>query len=70
MKAVADLNLDRFMGDWYVLADIETPFDRKAVAPLETYKQAPGGVVETTYSYREGSSDGPLRERKDRKSVV
>lgn len=63
MKTVADLNLTRFMGDWHVLADIETPFDRNAVAPLETYKLAPGDVVETTYSYREGSPDGPLRER-------
>ena len=51
------------MGDWHVLADIATPFDRNAVNPLETYKLAPGGVVETTYSYREGSPDGPLRER-------
>ena len=63
MNTVADLNLTRFMGDWHVLADIATPFDRNAVKPLETYKLAPGGVVETTYSYREGSPEGPLRER-------
>lgn len=63
MDTVADLDLTRFMGDWHVLADIATPFDRNAVEPLETYKLAPGGVVETTYSYREGSPDGPLRER-------
>jgi apolipoprotein D and lipocalin family protein len=63
MNTVADLNLTRFMGDWHVLADIETPFDRNAVEPLESYKLAPGGVVETTYSYREGTTDGALRER-------
>ena len=63
MNTVANLDLTRFMGDWHVLADIETPFDRNAVEPLETYKLAPGGVVETTYSYREGSPEGPLRER-------
>ena len=63
MKTVADLNLTRFMGEWHVLADIETPFDRNAVMPLESYRLAPGGVVETTYSYREGTPEGPLRER-------
>ena len=63
MKTVADLDLNRFMGDWHVLADIATPFDRNAVAPLESYALSSDLVVDTTYSYREGYAEGPLRER-------
>ena len=61
MQAVDNLELNRFMGDWHVLADIATPFDRNAVMPLEHYRLNNGNVVETIYQYREGTAEGPLR---------
>lgn len=63
METVENLDLDRFMGQWHVLADISTPFDRDAFAPLETYQRVDDNVVETIYSYREGAASGPIRER-------
>lgn len=63
METVENLDLDRFMGQWHVLADISTPFDRDAFAPLETYRRVDDKVVETIYSYREGTASGPVRER-------
>ena len=63
MQAVDNLELNRFMGDWHVLADIATPFDRNAVMPLERYRLNNDNVVETIYQYREGTAEGPLRER-------
>ena len=63
MQAVDNLELNRFMGDWHVLADIATPFDRNAIMPLERYRLNDDNVVETIYQYREGTAEGPLRER-------
>lgn len=63
MDTVENLDLNRFMGQWHVLADVATPFDRDAFDPLETYRMKGDGVVETVYSYREDSASGPLRER-------
>ena len=63
METVENLDLDRFMGQWHVLADISTPFDRDAFVPLESYTRVGQNIVETVYSYREGNSTGPLRER-------
>jgi apolipoprotein D and lipocalin family protein len=63
MQAVDNLELNRFMGDWHVLADIATPFDRNAVMPLERYRLNDDKVVETIYQYREGTVEGPVRER-------
>ena len=63
METVENLDLDRFMGQWHVLADISTPFDRDAFVPLESYTRVGQNIVETVYSYREGKATGPLRER-------
>ena len=63
METVEKLDLDRFMGQWHVLADISTPFDRDAFVPLESYTRVGQNIVETVYSYREGNATGPLRER-------
>ena len=63
METVENLDLDRFMGQWHVLADISTPFDRDAFVPLESYTRVGQNIVETVYSYREGNATGPLRER-------
>ena len=63
METVENLDLDRFMGQWHVLADISTPFDRDAFGPLESYTRVGQNIVETVYSYREGNATGPLRER-------
>jgi len=63
MKVIDQLDLPRFMGDWHVLADIATPFDRNAVLPLERYKLVDDNIVETIYQYHDGSPEGPIRER-------
>ena len=37
INTVNELELQRFMGDWYVLADVATPFDKDAYEPTEHY---------------------------------
>jgi apolipoprotein D and lipocalin family protein len=59
------VDIVRFMGDWYVLASIpiDFPFFSEAGAHngLESYVLRDDGVIETTYTYRDGGFDGKLR---------
>jgi len=59
------VDLERFMGDWYVLASIpiDLPFVSEAESynGVESYRLTEDGVIETTYTFRDGSFDGPLR---------
>jgi len=63
ITTVEKLEIERFMGDWYVLADIATPFDKDAYAPTEHYVLKPDGLVETTYRYQKGNATGDFKSR-------
>ena len=63
ITTVEKLEIERFMGDWYVLADIATPFDKDAYAPTEHYVLKPDGMVETTYRYQKGNATGDFKSR-------
>ena len=58
---VARVDLQRFMGDWYVIASIPTPFETGAHNAVESYRRDTDGSIATTFTYREGAFDG--RER-------
>ncbi len=45
------VDLERFMGDWFVIASIPTFIEKRAVDALETYELAPDGRVLTTFSF-------------------
>ena len=53
------------MGDWYVLAHIpiDLPFASEAGAynGIESYQLGEDGIIETTYRFRDGGFDGPLK---------
>jgi len=57
------VDLNRFMGDWYVIGfiPISIPFfsEEGAHNGLESYRLTDQGVIETTYTFREGGFDGP-----------
>jgi len=63
ITTVEKLDIERFMGDWYVLADIATPFDKDAYAPTEHYVLKSDGMVETTYRYQKGNATGDFKSR-------
>jgi apolipoprotein D and lipocalin family protein len=58
METVAFVDLDRFMGDWYVIASIPTPFEKNAFDAVERYERR-DDYIDTTFTYRKGSHDGP-----------
>ena len=58
MPVVDSVDLDRFMGDWYVIANIPTYFEKNAYNPLESYRLDEDGSIATTFSFNAGSFDG------------
>ncbi|MFC5524340.1 lipocalin family protein [Rhodanobacter ginsengisoli] len=61
IKPVAHVDLPRFMGDWYVIATIPTRFEKHAYNALETYSLTPDGQVATSFHFRDGSFDQPVK---------
>lgn len=61
LVTVAHVDLPRFMGDWYVIANIPTFIEKGAHNAIESYRLAPDGTIETTFSFRAGSFAGPVK---------
>lgn len=55
------VDLPRFMGDWYVIANIPTFIEKGAHNAVESYRLNPDGTIATTFTYRQDSFDGPLK---------
>jgi len=56
------VDLDRFMGAWYVIAHIPPSATADSYNSIERYEQVEPGVIRTIFTYREGGFDGE-RER-------
>ena len=54
------VDLDRFMGDWYVVAATPTFIDPRAVDAVESYRREADGTIETTYVFRDTGFGSPL----------
>lgn len=62
LPTAPNVNLQRFMGDWYVIAHIPTPIEKEAFNAIERYDLAPDGTIATTFTFRKGAFDGPARK--------
>ena len=70
IRTVNALDLERFMGDWYVVANIPTMFEKDAYNAIETYRLAADGTVETTFRFNKGAFDGPLKTYRSRAYIL
>lgn len=70
LALAADVDLDRFMGDWYVIAAIPTVFERNAFNPMDSYRLDADGSVATTFSFNDGAFDGARKHYASRGFVV
>lgn len=61
IRIATAVDLERFMGDWYVIANIPTWIERDAYNAMESYRLAQDGTVATTFSFRRGSFEGELK---------
>ena len=62
MATVDYVDIDRFMGDWYVVANIPTFLEKGAHNAVETYAMNEDGSIATTFTFRDGGFDGELKE--------
>ena len=53
------VELERFMGDWYVIANIPTSPEKGAHNAVESYRLDADGTIATTFTFRDGAFDGP-----------
>jgi apolipoprotein D and lipocalin family protein len=58
LAVVPSVDLARFMGDWYVIASIPTFIEKEAHNAVESYRLAPDGTIDTTFTFRAGGFDG------------
>jgi apolipoprotein D and lipocalin family protein len=62
IKTVDYVDLNRFMGKWYVIANIPTFIEKDAFNAVEHYQMDKDGTIATTFRFNKGSLDGPLKE--------
>ncbi|CAM5785651.1 lipocalin family protein [Rhizobacter sp. Root404] len=58
---VAKVDIPRFMGDWYVIANIPTFLEKGAHNAKDSYTLAPDGTIPTTFSFNADGFDGPRK---------
>jgi apolipoprotein D and lipocalin family protein len=61
IRTATAVDLERFMGDWYVIANIPTFIETNAYNAMESYRLAEDGTVATTFTFREGGFEGPRK---------
>ncbi len=52
------VDIERFMGDWYVIASIPTFLEKDIYNATETYRLDDDGTIDTTFAFRKGSFEG------------
>ena len=70
IPTVKALDIERFMGDWYVIASIPTVFEKNAFNAVESYRRNEDGTVETTFRFNKGGFDGPAKVYQSRAFVL
>ena len=58
IKTADQVDLERFMGDWYVIANIPTFIETGAHNAVESYRMNKDGSIATTFTFRKDSFDG------------
>tara|TARA_B100001769_G_scaffold250101_1_gene222866 strand:- start:716 stop:1180 length:465 start_codon:yes stop_codon:yes gene_type:complete len=58
IETVEKVDLNRFMGEWYVIAHIPTFIEKNAFNAVESYMLNDDGTIATTFTFNEGSFDG------------
>ncbi len=61
LATVDYVDLDRFMGDWYVIANIPTFVEKGAHNALESYAMNEDGSIGTTFTFHKDGFDGELK---------
>jgi apolipoprotein D and lipocalin family protein len=70
IKTVSEVNLQKFMGPWYVIGHIPTFIEKNAFNAIESYELNQDGTIGTTFAFNEGALTGPLKTYKPKGFVI
>jgi len=70
LKTVDKVDINRFMGAWYVIACIPTFIETDSYNGVENYTLDPDGTINTVFTFRKGGFDGPLKRYNPRGFIV
>ena len=62
LPTVDYVDLERFMGDWYVIANIPTFLEKEAHNAVESYRLDDDGTIATTFTFRKGAFNSERKE--------
>ena len=62
LVTVTAVDLKRYMGDWYVIANIPTFIEKGAHNAVESYRLDADGTIAVTFTFRDGAFDGPPKK--------
>ena len=58
VETVEYVDINRFMGDWYVIAAIPTFIETESYNAVESYRLDDDGTIDTTFTFLKGGFDG------------
>ena len=58
LRTEAFVDLNRFVGDWYVIANIPTLIETDAYNAIESYAKPVDGKIATTFTFNKGGFNG------------
>ncbi len=61
IPTVDHVEIERFMGDWYVIANIPTFIEKGAHNAVETYALNSDDSIKTTFRFNQDNFDGPVK---------
>ena len=62
LQTVPHVDLNRYMGDWYVIANIPYFAEKGKVATIERYEAGPDGRIANTFIFRKKSFTAPEQQ--------
>ena len=70
VTVVPHVDLPRFMGEWYVIANIPTFIEQGAHNAVETYRLSDDGSIATDFRFNAGAFDGAQKHFPSRAFVL
>lgn len=67
---VKQVDLPKFMGDWYVIAAIPTLIETQSYNAIESYQLNSDGTIATTFTFNKGALDGPAKKYEPKGFVI
>jgi apolipoprotein D and lipocalin family protein len=63
LQTVPHVDLPRYMGDWYVIANIPYFAEKDCFDSVESYALRPDGDIDNWFTCRKGSFDAPMKRK-------